>query len=641
MAELAGRVIGDYMLGPKIGSGSFAVVWRGRHRHTGMEVAVKEIDKQQLSPKVHDSLLKEIAILRHVSHPNIVRFHHAILTEERIYLVLEYCDGGDLAAYIQRHGRVSEAVARHFLRHLASGLQVLQANNLIHRDLKPQNLLLSSNGETPVLKIGDFGFARYLMPQGLADTLCGSPLYMAPEIIQNKKYDAKADLWSVGAILYQLVTGKPPFDGTNQFQLFQNILNSGELKFPQDVLGDLHPDCVDLCKRLLRREPVERLAFEEFFNHKFLDIQRLSGCVESVQNTADDKVGKVPDCAPSSSSNADGLQAESMDQRVFGLFTSKVTDSLEAIEQEYVLVHPHFASTENLLSSIETSWQETSGAKLPSWKISKGTSAQAQKEEEAITSVCLSERRRDHMSAHSSAPRESSVAEDPQGASSLHPSTRLQFLYQYIRAITDVAQEKLTAGLHLESFSIELVALAVWQEALRVCTCWMPSAKGKALDTSPPNTFEPQKDDGSFPNPVDDVDFRNPYSVCTWAECGFINAYELAEKISDKFQNIDGDILMPDAMEILFQTALCAGKSGAADELMGNRSRAVASYSRAITLLAFILFEATSLPLNPPFILSPLDKQRIHRYIVNLRAHLNRSLMEEPVTKQAHDSTHE
>ncbi|KAJ0986383.1 hypothetical protein J5N97_004739 [Dioscorea zingiberensis] len=110
MAELGGRVICDYMLGPKIASGSFAVVWRGRLRHTRMEVAVKEIDKQQLSPKVHDSLLKEIAILRHGSHANIVRFHHAILTEERIYLVLEYCDGGDLAAHIQR------SVARHFMR---------------------------------------------------------------------------------------------------------------------------------------------------------------------------------------------------------------------------------------------------------------------------------------------------------------------------------------------------------------------------------------------------------------------------------------------------------------------------------------------------------------------------------------------
>ncbi|KAM1470430.1 hypothetical protein ACFX11_041148 [Malus domestica] len=250
------RLIGDYILGPKVGSGSFAVVWRSRHRQLGIEVAVKEIDKTQLSPKVSDNLLKEISILSTINHPNIIRLFEAIQTKDRIYLVLEYCDGGDLAAYIHRQGKVSETVARHFMRQLAAGLQVLQEKHLIHRDLKPQNLLLSTTVEdTPLLKIGDFGFARSLTPQGLADTLCGSPLYMAPEIIKSQKYDAKADLWSVGAILFQLVTGKPPFDGNSQLQLFQNIVTSTELRFPQGALEELHPDCIDLCRSLLRQNP--------------------------------------------------------------------------------------------------------------------------------------------------------------------------------------------------------------------------------------------------------------------------------------------------------------------------------------------------------------------------------------------------
>ncbi|KAH9317487.1 hypothetical protein KI387_019256, partial [Taxus chinensis] len=188
----------------------------------------------------------------------------------RIYIVLEYCTGGDLAAYIQHHRRSSEAVARHFMRQLAAGLQVLHENNLIHRDLKPQNLLLSTNDRNAVLKIADFGFARSLQPQGLAETLCGSPLYMAPEIMQFQKYNAKADLWSVGAILFQLMTGIPPYSGNSQLQLLQNILKSNELHFPPDIVGDLHPDCIDLCCKLLRRNPVERLSFEEFFNHKFM-----------------------------------------------------------------------------------------------------------------------------------------------------------------------------------------------------------------------------------------------------------------------------------------------------------------------------------------------------------------------------------
>uniref|UniRef100_A0A5B6YZI5 Protein kinase domain-containing protein n=1 Tax=Davidia involucrata TaxID=16924 RepID=A0A5B6YZI5_DAVIN len=223
-------LIGNYILGPRIGSGSFAVVWRSRHRHSGMEVAVKEIDKKQLSPKVADNLLKEISILGNIRHPNIIRLFEAIETEDRIYLVLEYCDGGDLAAYIHRRGKVSEAVVRHFMRQLAGGLKVLHENRLIHRDLKPQNLLLSTTEVTPLLKIGDFGFARYLTAQGLADTLCGSPLYMAPEIIQNKKYDGKADLWSVGAILFQLVTGKPPFDGDSQLQVLRRTIIANPIR---------------------------------------------------------------------------------------------------------------------------------------------------------------------------------------------------------------------------------------------------------------------------------------------------------------------------------------------------------------------------------------------------------------------------
>ncbi|KAF3779235.1 Serine/threonine-protein kinase [Nymphaea thermarum] len=185
------RMIGDYILGPKIGSGSFAVVWRSWHVRSGNVVAVKEIDRKQLSAKLNESLLKEITILGEINHPNIVRMHDVIETGEKIYIVLEYCTGGDLAAYIHRLGHVSEVDARHFMRHLASGLQVLRKHNVIHRDLKPQNLLLSMEGNTFVLKIGDFGFARYLKPQGLADTLCGPPLYMAPEIIQSQKYDAK------------------------------------------------------------------------------------------------------------------------------------------------------------------------------------------------------------------------------------------------------------------------------------------------------------------------------------------------------------------------------------------------------------------------------------------------------------------
>uniref|UniRef100_A0A5B7AJK5 Protein kinase domain-containing protein n=1 Tax=Davidia involucrata TaxID=16924 RepID=A0A5B7AJK5_DAVIN len=195
------RFVGDYLVGKQIGSGSFSVVWHARHRVHGTEVAIKEIATGRLSKKLQESLMSEIVILKQIIHPNIIRLHDIIEEPGKIHLVLEYCRGGDLSMYIQqRQGRVPEAKAKHFMKQLAAGLQILRENNLIHRDLKPQNLLLSKNDDNSVLKIADFGFARSLQPRGLAETLCGSPLYMAPEIMQLQKYDAKADLWSVGVL---------------------------------------------------------------------------------------------------------------------------------------------------------------------------------------------------------------------------------------------------------------------------------------------------------------------------------------------------------------------------------------------------------------------------------------------------------
>ncbi|RWR87719.1 serine/threonine-protein kinase ATG1a-like protein isoform X2 [Cinnamomum micranthum f. kanehirae] len=698
-------LVGDYILGPKIGSGSFSVVWLARHRCLGDEVAVKEIEKKNLSNnKAKESLFKEISTLSPIRHPNIIRLYEAIETAEKIFLVLEYCVGGDLAAYIQRFGRVSEDVARHFMRQLASGLQVLRENNLIHRDLKPQNLLLSSKDETPVLKIGDFGFARYLKPQGLADTVCGSPLYMAPEIILGKKYDAKADLWSVGAILFQLITGKPPFGGNNEYQLYQNILKSNELQFPQNVVDELHADCIDLCKSLLRRNPDERLTFEEFFNHKFMAEPRPAigvgyssllldnrtpadpgdrfiddkspftsykgpqlhsdlfsysarncpelisrtpshdesvstekkdlfrndhdrkestfGAAESVHgsmlNATDGNVRKSVDCNPSSSSDQENRKIGSINQGLLGMNTSKVADSMELIERDYVLVNSHCASTDSV--SLEASVQDISESRHslhPLKTTGKCIAVQKQAEELSSSSVCDV----DSFGSHGPVPLEASQAlVDSADVRSLHPSMKLRSLHQYVHALSELAQEKFNAQLPLESFSVQLVVLAVWREALRVYKSLVAiNVEGETIGSSSANECPPDQDNTylslSF---AEGVDFNSPASVCSWAE-GFIVAYDRTEKISNYLPCMNVGAEMPDAMEIIFQAALAAGKNGAVDELMGNRSSAAAAYSRATILLSFILQEAPSLPLNPPFSLIVSDQQRIHRYISCLK----------------------
>ncbi|OMO82370.1 hypothetical protein COLO4_23061 [Corchorus olitorius] len=676
------RLLGDYILGPRIGSGSFAVVWKARHRQNGFEVAVKEIDKKLLSSKVSENLLKEISILSTINHPNIIRFFEAIETEDRIFLVLEYCDGGDLAAYIHRYGKVSEEVARHFMRQLAAGLQVLQEKHLIHRDLKPQNLLLSIKGVTPQLKIGDFGFARSLRPLDLADTLCGSPLYMAPEIIQNQKYDAKADLWSVGAILFQLVTGKPPFDGNSQLQLFQNILRSTEPRFPEGATEELHPDCVDLCRSLLRHNPVERLTFREFFNHKFLEepskevdvepdpsLPQSKSIVKQFDSSASEKKSQLPSGYPMDTSSrnpqwasssvhdrvshttehgcssgvkgANGNKGKSVDNQCSS--NQPRADSMESIEKEYVLVNPHFTSMDTFSYYLATSLQEstTEPLKCPPKKSDQESAVATETKETAwscASSVKIPEVQGSDAQTTSS---ESAMLREVQRLSILHPSTRLQLLHQYAQAIEELAQEKYDAGLFLESFSVELVVLAIWKKALQICNSWMTSAAENECSGSSSGN-EPTILQGSAhlsPNSDYNVDFSRPSSVSIWAEQGFIVAYDRAEKLSCHLQNMDATVEMPDAMEVIYQTALTIGKSGAVDEYMENRGSAAASYSKAMLLLSFIVGEAMSLPLNPPFSLTPANKKRLKTYINNLQCHQSQFLTSAPFPKLSADST--
>ncbi|KAL2336293.1 hypothetical protein Fmac_010739 [Flemingia macrophylla] len=670
--ELGGpRVIGDYIMGPRIGSGSFAVVWRSRHRISGLEVAVKEIDKRQLSSKVRENLLKEISILSTINHPNIIRLFEAIQTNDRIYLVLEYCAGGDLAAYSHRYGRVSEAVARHFMRQLAAGLQVLQEKNLIHRDLKPQNLLLATTAATPIMKIGDFGFARSLT-QGLADTLCGSPYYMAPEIIDNQKYDAKADLWSVGAILYQLVIGRPPFDGNSQLQLFQNILASTELHFPSEALIELHSDCLDLCRNLLRRNPDERLNFKAFFNHNFLQEPRPTMTVEQLQFHQSERVtarqlgGSASEKLSQSRSNchvesfvddpvvgSSAVNETMLLQRRDGKITAgtgvkvstptgasyklgkavdagahlsnqpQVSHLMESIEKDYVLVDSHFASLEAFSDYCEASVQGNSSRRILMFP-SKRTNLTIGIAEQTKDLSSFSTEGLDNLgsSKHEECMESCEVAalREEQGISSLHPSNRLELLHQYVQILVELSQEKYNTGLFLESLAVELVVLAIWKMALEICSSWLASIAKSEFPGSSSANESISANVVDLPQTTEQkIDFSDPASVSLWARHQFIAAVDRAEKLSCLNQNMDGASEMPDAMEIIFQNALGIGTSGCVDEYMENRDRAAASYSKAMLLLSFIVGEAENLPLNPPFSLIAANKERILQYIHRLQ----------------------
>uniref|UniRef100_A0AAQ4Q809 non-specific serine/threonine protein kinase n=1 Tax=Gasterosteus aculeatus aculeatus TaxID=481459 RepID=A0AAQ4Q809_GASAC len=244
-----------------IGHGAFAVVFKGRHREKhDWEVAVKCINKKNLA-KSQTLLGKEIKILKELKHENIV----ALLDFQVCTTTLEYCNGGDLADYLHTKGTLSEDTIRVFLQQIAGAMRVLQGKGIIHRDLKPQNILLSyppgrrSHSNNTCIKIADFGFARYLQSNMMAATLCGSPMYMAPEVIMSQSYDAKADLWSIGTIVFQCLIGKAPFQASSpqDLRLFYEKNKTLSPNIPRETSSHLR----HLLLGLLQRNHKDRMDF--------------------------------------------------------------------------------------------------------------------------------------------------------------------------------------------------------------------------------------------------------------------------------------------------------------------------------------------------------------------------------------------
>ncbi|XP_014254421.1 serine/threonine-protein kinase ULK2 isoform X1 [Cimex lectularius] len=274
------EVVGDYEYNSKdlIGHGAFAVVFKGRLRkNPRVIVAIKNITKKNLA-KSQNLLGKEIKILKELTelhHENVVALLDCKETAQHVFLVMEYCNGGDLADYLGVKGTLSEDTIRLFLNQLAGAMKALHAKGVVHRDLKPQNILLSHSGPKPCpqpsqikLKIADFGFARFLQDGVMAATLCGSPMYMAPEVIMSLKYDAKADLWSLGTIVFQCLTGKAPFQAQTP-QALKTFYERNASLSPKIPSGT-SPELTELLNGLLKRNASDRMDFNTFFNHPFL-----------------------------------------------------------------------------------------------------------------------------------------------------------------------------------------------------------------------------------------------------------------------------------------------------------------------------------------------------------------------------------
>lgn len=183
---------------------------------------------------------------------------------------MELCSSGNLSTYIKKHHSLPESTCRYFLRQLSSALEYMRSNNVSHFDLKPQNLLITRTPQM-TLKVADFGFAQHLKSDEQNTSVKGSPLYMAPEVLLRRCYDAKADLWSIGVILYECLFGQAPYQSKNIQELLDKIEQKKRIDLPKTA--KISNECSDLLARLLQHDPTKRIAFEDYFKHEFLDLK--------------------------------------------------------------------------------------------------------------------------------------------------------------------------------------------------------------------------------------------------------------------------------------------------------------------------------------------------------------------------------
>ncbi|XP_030216907.1 serine/threonine-protein kinase 36 [Gadus morhua] len=246
-----------------VGEGSFGRVYKGRKRFTGQVVALKFIPKVGRSEKELRSLKREIDIMRGLQHPNIVQMFDSFETDKEVVVVTEYAEG-ELFQILEDDGQLPETQVQEIACQLVSALYYLHSHRILHRDMKPQNILL---GKCGVVKLCDFGFARSMSVSTLVLTsIKGTPLYMSPELVEEKPYDHTADLWSLGCILYELRTGVPPFYTNSIFQLVQLIVRD-PVKWPPDAMS---ATCMGFLKGLLTKDPQKRLSWPELLHHPFV-----------------------------------------------------------------------------------------------------------------------------------------------------------------------------------------------------------------------------------------------------------------------------------------------------------------------------------------------------------------------------------
>eukprot|EP00536_Pseudo-nitzschia_multiseries_P004304 jgi/Psemu1/237528/estExt_Genewise1.C_710006 len=258
-----------YKLGSKLGEGAFSVVKDGQHRLTGRSFAIKIVTKSKLSKEDEIALKDEIDVLKDMKHEHIIRLYDVFEEPQSYYMVTEKMAGGELFDRIVQKSYYNEREARDTCLILLSAIHHCHSKKVAHRDLKPENLLLFSEKDDSSIKIADFGFAKRVKAPKSLTTQCGTPGYVAAEILESKPYDTQADMWSIGVIVYILLGGYPPFIEPNQRTLFRKI-RKGDYEFHPEYWAQVSEGAKTLIRSLLTVNPDKRLTAEGALNDKWI-----------------------------------------------------------------------------------------------------------------------------------------------------------------------------------------------------------------------------------------------------------------------------------------------------------------------------------------------------------------------------------
>eukprot|EP00051_Salpingoeca_urceolata_P019977 m.295733 g.295733 ORF g.295733 m.295733 type:complete len:321 (+) comp19516_c1_seq9:94-1056(+) len=263
-----GSVEDKYELLEQLGTGAFSTVVRGVEKTTSQQVAVKIIDKKKIAGK-EDALESEVTVMRMLNHSNIVQLLEIFESPRRFCIVLDLVTGGELFDRIVDRGTYTEKDASELMRQVLGAVEYMHSRNIVHRDLKPENLLYHSPSADSKIMISDFGLARVLREGETVSDPCGTPGYVAPEVLKRKPYSYPADCWSLGVICYILLCGYPPFYDDDDDVLFEQIMR-GDFEYDSPYWDDISTSAKDFITKFMTMQPSRRMTAAQALQHEWI-----------------------------------------------------------------------------------------------------------------------------------------------------------------------------------------------------------------------------------------------------------------------------------------------------------------------------------------------------------------------------------